>query len=408
MMRRSTLLSMDAFSRAEDDVRVRTRAGAYVTLACLVTTVFLLLSEYRQWNTIVSRSSLVIDREHGLKLDLRLDVTFPHLPCDLVSFDVLDDSGVLLLDVDDENNHFTKTRIDQRGEPLDAAAAASFKLDAEAAQLPPTDPDYCGSCYGSRDQTRNDELDPANKVCCNTCSSVREAYLDAGWAFFDGKNIEQCEREGYVDKISQRITEGCRIKGGVRLNRVQGNIHFAPGDAFRSARGHFHDTSMYDQTGSLNFDHIIHHLSFGPSVDNMQSLEKASNVAIAPLDGKQVLPRYDSHAYQYTYFTKIVPTRFEYFSGSVIETTQFSSTFSARPIGGGTTETATYTSGGTPGLYFNIEMSPLKVIHKEQNKISWSGFLLNCITSIGGVLAVGTVVDKILYRAERTLLNKKQ
>jgi hypothetical protein len=38
----------------------------------------------------------------------------------------------------------------------------------------------------------------------------------------------QCAKEGYVDKVKQQAGEGCNIHGHVEVNRVAGNMHFAP------------------------------------------------------------------------------------------------------------------------------------------------------------------------------------
>ena len=86
------------------------------------------------------------------------------------------------------------------------------------------EPDYCGSCYGVA------PLPTASKPnCCNTCEEVREAYAAASWAFGRGDNVEQCEREGYGKRLDEQRNEGCRIEGGIRVNKVVGNFHIAPG-----------------------------------------------------------------------------------------------------------------------------------------------------------------------------------
>ncbi|CAL9731517.1 ER-derived vesicles protein Erv46p [Monosporozyma unispora] len=425
LLTKSKLTSLDAFSRAQDDVRIRTRSGAIVTISCLCITLLLLISEWTQFHQIVTRPELVIDRERNLPLEFSIDITFPNMPCDLLNFDIMDDMGTtLLLDDHFQDSGFVKTRISNMGQEL--GTYESRLSDNVVSREIQDKSKYCGSCYGARDQSANENLkDPNDWICCQTCHDVQSAYRVAGWAFFDGKNIEQCEREGYVASINEHLSEGCRLKGGAQLERISGDIHFAPGTAFQNMRGHFHDTSLYDQLDNmnLNFNHIIHHLSFGPRIDhNHKALIQNENhnimsVSTAPLDGTQVLADYNSHNYQFNYFIKIVPTRYEYLRltekiiNKIIETAQFSSSFHAKPIAGGTDladPTITHQRGGTPGLYFNIEMSPLKVIQREQHKISWSGFLLNCITSIGGILAVGTVCDKILYRAQRTLFTKKE
>ncbi len=41
-----------------------------------------------------------------------------------------------------------------------------------------------------------------------------------GWSFSDPNGIEQCVDEGWVDKMQEQNTEGCRIDGRVRVNKV--------------------------------------------------------------------------------------------------------------------------------------------------------------------------------------------
>ncbi|CAI4054242.1 hypothetical protein N7582_000021 [Saccharomyces uvarum] len=414
-MKRSTLLSLDAFAKTEEDVRVRTKAGGLITLSCILTTLFLLVNEWRLFNSVVTRPQLVVDRDRHAKLELNVDVTFPSVPCDLVNLDIMDDSGELQLDILDAG--FTMTRLDREGNPVGDAAELHVGGNGEDATPANDDPNYCGPCYGSKDQSQNDNLAQADKVCCQDCDAVRSAYLESGWAFFDGKNIEQCEREGYVNRINEHLHEGCRIKGSAQINRIQGNIHFAPGKPFQTVHGHFHDTSLYDKTSDLNFNHIINHLSFGKPIQSHHKLltnnkrhGDAAVAATSPLDGRQVFPDRTTHLHQFSYFAKIVPTRYEYLDSEVIETAQFSATYHSRPLVGGRDQdhpNTIHTRGGISGLFVFFEMSPLKVINKEQHGQSWSGFILNCITSIGGVLAVGTVMDKLLYKAQRSIWGKK-
>lgn len=395
LMKKSTLLSLDAFSRAQDDVRIKTRSGAIITIVCLLITSVLLLFDFTNLNQIITRPNLVIDRERDLKLDFKIDITFTSMPCDLLNLDIQDDSGALLLD-DLVDSSFEKVRLNNMGQEL---SIEQLKLiDHVTNELSPRDKDYCGPCYGSREG------------CCQTCQDVRDAYLQKGWAFFDGKNIEQCEREGFVNLINNHLGEGCRIKGSAKLNRINGNIHFAPGETFQNKRGHFHDTSLYDIHTELNFNHIIHHLSFGDPVKSHSSMKESINIATSTLNGQQVVPDFNSHDYQFSYFTKIVPTRFEYLNKEIIETTQYSSTYHAKPIAGGESdfsESDFYSRGGIPGLFIYLDMSPLKVINHESYKLTWFNFILNCVTGIGGILAVGTVIDKIIYKAQRTIFKPK-
>lgn len=49
---------------------------------------------------------------------------------------------------------------------------------------------------------------------------MREAYRQKGWAFHDAESIEQCRRDGTVDKMKQQKDEGCRIYGYLEVNKV--------------------------------------------------------------------------------------------------------------------------------------------------------------------------------------------
>lgn len=99
------------------------------------------------------------------------------------------------------------------------------------------DPNYCGSCYGASPPESGYEpsMRPpladakADCRCCNTCEEVRQAYVRKGWSFTDPNGIEQCVDEGWVEKMQEQNTEGCRIEGRVKVNKVRRlcpTVHF--------------------------------------------------------------------------------------------------------------------------------------------------------------------------------------
>ncbi|CCE64496.1 hypothetical protein TPHA_0H02930 [Tetrapisispora phaffii CBS 4417] len=424
--REDNLLAYDVFTKVEEDIRIRTRTGGLITLICIGVTFLLLISEWFQFKKVISKPELVIDRDYQSKLELNIDVTFPYIPCDLLNLDILDDSGNVQLDIDLEeaSSNFVKTRLNNRGEVI--GKAKKFKITDDLGEYAPEDKEnYCGSCYGSKDQTKNEDIEKiTDKVCCNSCEDVRQAYSEAGWAFFDGKNIEQCEREGYVKTINERLSEGCRVKGEALLNKIHGNLHFAPGKAFQNRRGHFHDTSLFNQHKNLNFQHVINHLSFGKPIrqlvtSNFQdTMSDSLRAQTAPIDGHQAFIQDNTgdsdsasttiaaHDYQFIYYAEIISTRFEYLKGDLEETSQLTVTSHYKKIGyqnGQDYMQGMQSRSGIPGLYIDFEVSPLKVINKEQYSTSWSGYLLKTITSIGGILAVGTVIDKVVYATQTAL-----
>lgn len=85
------------------------------------------------------------------------------------------------------------------------------------------------SCYGAESEPNQ---------CCNTCEEVREAYRHKGWAFNDPSGISQCVDEGWTVKIKEQVNEGCQIHGSIGVNKVAGNLHFAPGKSFQQHSVH--------------------------------------------------------------------------------------------------------------------------------------------------------------------------
>ncbi|XLT44751.1 hypothetical protein HN873_037355, partial [Arachis hypogaea] len=80
------------------------------------------------------------------------------------------------------------------------------------------DEEYCGSCYG------------ADGNCYNSCEEVQEAYNKKEWALPENLDLfDQCQREGYVQRVKDEEGEGCNIHGSLQINKVAGDFHFAIG-----------------------------------------------------------------------------------------------------------------------------------------------------------------------------------
>lgn len=197
-------------------------------------------------------------------------------------------------------------------------------------------------------------------------------------------------REHYAERLDEQRNEGCRIEGGLRVNKVVGNFHLAPGRSFSNGNMHVHDLKNYwdtPVTGGHSFSHVIHHLRFGPQLPDNLSKKVQSKVLlpwtnhhINPLDGtKQVT---QDPNLNYMYFVKIVPTSYlplgwerkyserynenhgaeigtlgEFGDGSV-ETHQYSVTSHKRSLAGGDDaaeghQERLHAKGGIPGVFFS-------------------------------------------------------
>src|SRR5271156_688880 len=148
-------------------------------------------------------------------MEIALNITFPRIPCELLTLDVMDVSGEQQTGVVHGVNKVRLSPAAQGGSVIDTTALFLHAQTEAAAHL---DPDYCGECYYAPP--------PKNATkpgCCNTCDEVREAYAANNWAFGRGEGVEQCEREGYGERLDAQRHEGCRIEGVIRVNKVVGN-----------------------------------------------------------------------------------------------------------------------------------------------------------------------------------------
>ncbi len=187
----------------------------------------------------------------------------------------------------------------------------SHSAEDQAAHLDPT---YCGECYGAPAPSNAQKQD-----CCNTCDEVRDAYAAAAWQFGrkERDTVEQCKREHYSERLDAQRNEGCRIEGGIRVNKVIGNFHIAPGRSYSDGNMHVHDLATYWDTplkDGHSFGHTIHHLRFGPKLPDTirQRLDQKdalwSNHHLNPLDDTTQETR--DPAFNFMYFVKVVSTSY--------------------------------------------------------------------------------------------------
>ncbi|CAO3590997.1 unnamed protein product [Absidia cylindrospora] len=148
------------------------------------------------------------------KLPINFDITFPNIPCHMLSLDVMDESGQHISNY--EHDVF-KVRLDEDGKEVDTEKQKVLSNPHVAGELEfqQNDENYCGPCYGAN--TSDDQ-------CCNTCEQVKEAYAKVSWAFKPNE-IEQCLKEGIVDALGALSKGGCRMHGHLLVNKLRGNFH---------------------------------------------------------------------------------------------------------------------------------------------------------------------------------------
>nr|CAD1833162.1 unnamed protein product [Ananas comosus var. bracteatus] len=224
----SKLRNLDAYPKVNEDFYSRTLSGGLITILSAVAIVFLFLSEIRLYLYSATETKLIVDTSRGERLRINFDVTFPALACSLVAVDTMDVSGEQHYDI---KHDIIKKRIDHLGNVIESrqdgvgAPKIERPLQRHGGRLEHNE-SYCGSCYGA--EVSDDD-------CCNSCDEVREAYQKKGWGLSNPDLIDQCKREGFIQKIKDEQGEGCNIHGFLEVNKVAGNFHFAPGKSFHQS-----------------------------------------------------------------------------------------------------------------------------------------------------------------------------
>ncbi|CAN1236309.1 Endoplasmic reticulum-Golgi intermediate compartment protein 3 [Linum grandiflorum] len=195
----SKLRSLDAYPKINEDFYSRTLSGGLITLASSVVMLLLFISELRLYLHTVTETKLVVDTSRGETLRINVtyffkkrtfsyselfDVSFPALPCSILSIDAMDISGEQHLDV---KHDIIKKRLDSHGNVIEArpdgigAPKIEKPLQKHGGRLDHNET-YCGSCFGAEE---------SDDHCCNSCEDVREAYRKKGWALSNPDLIDQ-------------------------------------------------------------------------------------------------------------------------------------------------------------------------------------------------------------------------
>ncbi|KAI8983926.1 endoplasmic reticulum vesicle transporter-domain-containing protein [Mycotypha africana] len=378
------LKQFDGYAKTLDDFRVKTTSGASVTIISMIIIIALISFEVMEYTTTFWRPSLVVDKSRKEKLPINFNLTFHNMPCYMLNIDIMDENGE---HISGFSQDITKVRLTLDGEAIksDSAELGDYTADASKAFKPSTE---CGSCYGAT-PLREDG-------CCNTCQEVREAYIKQGWGLVKAEKIDQCIREGWLERFEKQSNEGCNIHGHLLVNKVRGNFHFAPGDTFQTTSMHVHDLKEFTAGApdghKFDLSHTIHKLRFGPDTQNEADDILAVTDSLSGTSKKELK---DRKVFQY--FLKIVSTKLFPLNSVPTLTNQYS--VIQNDIEGA--------NGGLPGVFFMMEISPMEIIYKEAHK-SFGSLLTGILAVIGGVFTVAGLINRIVYRAERAYQKKVQ
>ncbi|MBA0714710.1 hypothetical protein Golax_013669 [Gossypium laxum] len=97
---RQAIKNLDAFPRAEEHLLLKTQSGALVSIVGLVIMATLFFHELTYYLSTYTVHQMSVDLKRGETLPIHINMTFPSLPCDVLSVDAIDMSGKHEVDLD--------------------------------------------------------------------------------------------------------------------------------------------------------------------------------------------------------------------------------------------------------------------------------------------------------------------
>ncbi|GLT49012.1 hypothetical protein SLA2020_225980 [Shorea laevis] len=186
---KQAIKSLDAFPRAEDHLLQKTQSGALVSVVGLVIMAILFLHELRYYITTYTVHQMSVDLKRGETLPIHINMTFPSLPCDVLSVDAIDMSGKHEVDLD---TNIWKLRLNSYGHIIGT--------------------EYLSDLVEKEHTTHKNDGD-------------KDQHEDADQKLH---GFDQAA-ENMIKKVKQALAhgEGCRVYGVLDVQRVAGNFHIS-------------------------------------------------------------------------------------------------------------------------------------------------------------------------------------
>lgn len=378
---------LDAFPRAEEHLTQKTWVGAIVSTWGLITIALLFVYELQFYLEVYSVPEMGVDTKRGEKLPITINMTFPSLPCEVLSLDAIDMSGKHEVDL---HTNIWKLRLHRDGYILGSEFVSDL-VEGHATHHGHGHADGQGDHKedkGDHKEGKGDLKDVKGdhkEDNGNHKDGIGDPGAGAGDDSKAAKDMPHKEPERFLRNVEQSVQktvknirralqdrEGCQVFGVLDVERVAGNFHVSiHGMSVNVAN------QVFDGPSKVNVSHIIHDLSFGPKYPGIKN----------PLDGTVRILQEDSASFKY--FIKVVPTEYRYISGRVLATNQFSVTEYDTPI--------TSRDLNWPGVYFVYDLSPITVTITEKRR-NFGHFLTRLCAVLGGTFAVTGMLDKWIHR----------
>lgn len=345
-MKWSKFSKVSAFARAESHLVHRTVHGGLVTTFGCILALVLFGAELQQHLMPHVEQTMTVDTAREKQLKFSFDITFPSLPCQVLSLDLVDAVGDVKTDANMASNGVIhKWRLDRHGRRVG--------LD--------------------------EYLTPRPEGFFRTRKQSDVADMNSGVESHEG-----CHIYGWLDvkRVAANFHVSVHVDNYMLLAQTQKEIQ-------RQLQQQLHDSGhglgmieFPNDPSIVNVSHIIKLVSFGPSYPGQ----------LNPLDGLQRIVDHDAGTFKY--YIKVVPTTYKPLRGRPIQTSQYS-----------VTEYWTKSSRGDmslPAIWLIYDMSPIHV-RIETKRRSFLHLLVRFCAVVGGGFAMTGLLDQLVHKLVKSL-----
>ena len=236
------LRSIHFYRKVPRDLTEATGTGGALSLLSSLLMAYLFCTNFSQYLTLTTQTSIMLDVSDEKKLQLNFNVTLYHLPCRFVSLDIADVMGTHLQNV---SSNILKTRVDAAGNILGHAPSVARAVKHAAPLAPHTD---------SADVPKlSPELDMPKFLEAVKQRQLVLVNFYAPWCPWS-RRLQPVWEEAYANVIRQPygndvlMAKADCTAGGQELCQLQ-HIHAFPSvKVYRRHNPHSHESYIGDRT----------------------------------------------------------------------------------------------------------------------------------------------------------------
>ncbi|KAG6519853.1 hypothetical protein ZIOFF_016881 [Zingiber officinale] len=216
MGRFQSLRNFDAFPRAEEHLLQKTHSGAIVSIIGIAVMVTLFVHELQYYLTTYTVHQMSVDVKRGENLPIHINITFPSLPCEVLSVDAIDMSGKHEVDLD---TNIWKLRLTSDGKIMGAEYLSDL-----------VEKEHSGHKHVAKLNIFRILRDPYlhEHLVYRKLSTDESDHHDES-SQHKHEHTLGSDAEKMIENVKQAISngEGCRVYGVLDVQRVAGNFHIS-------------------------------------------------------------------------------------------------------------------------------------------------------------------------------------